>query len=271
MRVYDLSTHSTGGTSVIVVGALLAITIAMIAAAVLGICLYLFESYAEVMGQRLELWLPTPLKTHLQHLLWPQENLQFKRWLTLQFVSGISILLVFALGLWRVALAMAFGWFLHWGLLYQKQRRYRRMALAELPTTLDLLAMLLQSGSSLTAAIAAIAARPDGPLVLEFRYAHQGLQAGHTTASVLTDLASRLPLPEIKIVVATMLHAVKHGAVLAETLRFQAAQRRQEVLLRMERQAQEAPIKLLFPLLTCFFPVSFMLLIGPMLLRFSME
>jgi len=246
-------------------------TACLLAAALIWLSQALFARFGVALGQRVTQWLPPPLQRHLQLLLWPRSPTKCAQWMGIQVCALVVLLSALLFSLLWLAVAIFLVWMLQWVLLYQRQRRYQRQALAELPTNLDLLAMLLQSGSSLTAAIAAIAARPDGPLVLEFRTVHRGLQAGHTTASALSDLAVRLPLPEVKIVVATMLHAVKHGAVLAETLRFQAEQRRQEVLLRMEKQAQEAPVKLLFPLLTCFFPVSFMLLIGPMLLRFSME
>lgn len=54
----------------------------------------------------------------------------------------------------------------------------------------------------------------------------------------------------------------------AETLSGQAEQARNEQQLEAEKLAQEVGVKLLLPLVTCFFPVTFLLILGPIFIGY---
>ena len=53
------------------------------------------------------------------------------------------------------------------------------------------------------------------------------------------------------------------GMSLAPLLRSQAARQRSERFLRAETQAMQASVKLLFPLVACIFPCTFLVLAFP--------
>jgi len=58
---------------------------------------------------------------------------------------------------------------------------------------------------------------------------------------------------------------------MATVLRVQAEQRRSERFQRAEKQAMEAPIKLVGPLILFIFPVTFIVLGFPIVMKFMAE
>jgi tight adherence protein C len=58
------------------------------------------------------------------------------------------------------------------------------------------------------------------------------------------------------------------GASLGSALKAQAEQRRTERFQRAEKQAMEAPVKLIFPLLVFIFPLTFLILGFPIAMKF---
>jgi tight adherence protein C len=57
--------------------------------------------------------------------------------------------------------------------------------------------------------------------------------------------------------------ASKIGTELTNVLEVQAKEMRRRRLQRAEEQSQKAPIKMLFPMVGCMLPPTFMLLLGP--------
>jgi len=68
-----------------------------------------------------------------------------------------------------------------------------------------------------------------------------------------------------------MIQAEKMGASLAKVLSVQAEQRRGERFQRAEKLAMEAPIKLVGPLIIFIFPVTFIVLGFPIVMKFLAE
>ncbi|WP_411361214.1 type II secretion system F family protein [Pseudidiomarina salilacus] len=153
--------------------------------------------------------------------------------------------------------------------LRQLHKRDIRRVVSNWPAVLDLLAMLLQAGLSWRAALHAISEIKTRSLALrQLQIMQQQLNVGITTLVSLEELAQRIPAAEIKVFVAAVAQSQLTGASLAETLQLQAQRIRTEQQLQAEKQAQEMSIKLLLPLVTCFFPVTFLLILGPIFLGF---
>ena len=79
----------------------------------------------------------------------------------------------------------------------------------------------------------------------------------------LRALAARTQLPEIKTVTQALIQAQRHGTPLADTLRVQAAEIREKRRQAIEEKAAKLATKLIFPTVLLFFPVIFVVLIGP--------
>ena len=141
--------------------------------------------------------------------------------------------------------------------------RQHRIARA-LPYDLDLLTLSVEAGLDFTAAIAKVVekGRP-GPLADELSIALKELKLGKTREDALRNLARRCDLPALTSFVQALVHADRLGTPLGKTLRLLSTQMRVERTQRAEKLANEAPVKLLLPLIGCIFPTIFLTLFAP--------
>lgn len=145
----------------------------------------------------------------------------------------------------------------------------RQLIIKALPTYLDFMVMSVEAGLNMAGAISqAVAKGPAGPLKSEFAFVLRDLRAGLTRAEALRRMEERLRLPQISSFVSAVIQAERMGASLGATFRAQAEQRRAERFQRAEKLAMEAPVKLIFPLVAFIFPVTFLVLIFPIAMKF---
>jgi tight adherence protein C len=153
-------------------------------------------------------------------------------------------------------------------LLVRTRTRARREAiLTELPNALDLLAVIVEAGLGLDAALARYAENADGPLAEEIGLLVTELRVGSSRAEVLKRLAERVPAPETKSFVRAVIHADHLGTSLGKTLRTQSQEVRYRRQAVAEETANKAPVKMLFPTVFCIFPVLFVIVLGPVLIN----
>lgn len=147
--------------------------------------------------------------------------------------------------------------------------RRRRAILRALPIYLDFLTMGVEAGLNMAGAIGqAVAKGPPGPLKIEFASVLRDLRAGLTRAEALRRMEARVRLPQMSSFVAAVVQAERMGASLAPTFRSQAEQCRSERFQAAEKLALEAPVKLIFPLVVFIFPVTFLVLMFPIAVKF---
>jgi len=138
-----------------------------------------------------------------------------------------------------------------------------------LPTYLDFLTMSVEAGLNMAGALAqAVAKGPAGPLKNEFAFVLRDLRSGLTRAEALRRMEQRVRLQQISGFVSAVIQAERMGASLAPTFRAQAEQRRAERFQRAEKLAMEAPVKLILPLVAFIFPVTFIVLMFPIAMKF---
>ena len=65
----------------------------------------------------------------------------------------------------------------------------------------------------------------------------------------------------------TLEQAEQIGMNLAPVLRAQSDQRRAERFLRAEKMALQAPVKMLFPMVVCIFPCTFLIIGFPIAIK----
>jgi tight adherence protein C len=99
--------------------------------------------------------------------------------------------------------------------------RARRVR-SELPALLDLLRVSVEAGSSLPKALRDVGARTRGPLAAEWRALGREVALGVPLEAALRSTVERLPIPEVRSLVAALERARRHGAPLADTLASQA-------------------------------------------------
>jgi tight adherence protein C len=138
-----------------------------------------------------------------------------------------------------------------------------------LPSYLDFITMAVEAGLNMTGAISqAMDKGPPGPLKHEFYMVVRDLRSGLPRADALRRMEARLQMVEISSFVGTVIQAEKMGASLGTALRTQAEQRRIERFQRAEKLAMEAPVKLIGPLMMFIFPVTFIVLGFPIVMKF---
>lgn len=146
----------------------------------------------------------------------------------------------------------------------QRQARFEK----EFPFFLDVLVLIMKAGLNFTAALEqAASSMRHGPVQQEFsRYLRES-RAGLARRSALDRLAARVSLPAVTNFVAAVAQAEQTGGSLGEVLTDQAKQRRQERFLRAEKLANQAPVKMLFPLIALLFPTTFIIIGFPIVIQ----
>lgn len=156
--------------------------------------------------------------------------------------------------------------------LSDTRKRRDDAVIRTLPTYLDFLTMCVEGGLNLQGALGqAMEKATPGPLRNEFAVVLRDLRSGLSRSDALRRMAERLDIQEITSFVSSIIQAEKMGASLATVLRVQSDQRRNERFQRAEKQAMEAPVKLVFPLVLFIFPVTFIVLLFPIAMKFISE
>ncbi|TCS37542.1 tight adherence protein C [Paucimonas lemoignei] len=150
--------------------------------------------------------------------------------------------------------------------------RREKEILKALPVYLDFITLAVEAGLNLTGAIKqAMDKGPPGALRNEFQMITRDLRAGVPRADALRRMENRLNMKAITSFVGTVIQAEKMGASLGVALRVQSQQRRIERFQRAEKLAMEAPVKLILPLIAFIFPVTFIVLAFPIVVKFMQE
>jgi tight adherence protein C len=159
--------------------------------------------------------------------------------------------------------AAALGWFVPDLVLYQVAYERTQRMRRELPDSLDLLTISVESGLSFDGALAQVARNAEGPLAGEFFRVLQEMQIGVGRTQAIRAMGDRTDLNDLRQFAAAMVQADAFGIPIANVLRVQAREMRIKRSQRAEEQAQKVPVKILFPLIFCIFPMLMVVILGP--------
>lgn len=138
-----------------------------------------------------------------------------------------------------------------------------------LPGFIDLLALTLESGLDMLAAVERILEKiGPSPLKEEMSVLIQENRLGTSRKEALQHLAHRVNLPDLQSLTSIIIQSDELGTGLAGILRNYSEDMRNRRILRAEEQAGKAPIKLLFPMVIFFFPIVFVIIFGPLAVNF---
>ena len=182
----------------------------------------------------------------------------------LPMVSGKSgviwpvLLLMFALGAILPAL---------W--IRDTRNRRDRDIVRNLPVFLEYLTMCVDAGLNFLGALQqAVEKGPNGAMKNEFRIVLRDIRSGLPRAEALSRMEQRVNLKDITTFVRAVVQAEKMGSSLKSTLQIQAQQRLEERFQRAEKTAMQAPVKLIIPLILFIFPLTFVILLFPIVVKF---
>jgi len=129
--------------------------------------------------------------------------------------------------------------------------------------TIDQLTIVVEAGLGFDAALLRVATTNEGPLASELQHTVEDMRAGVPRDLALKGLAGRTQIPEIRQLVVALTQAQRHGTPLADTLRVQAAELRDKRTQRVEEKAAKLATKMIFPIVFCFLPVFFIIILVP--------
>ena len=143
--------------------------------------------------------------------------------------------------------------------------RARHFAITRaLPYNLDLLTLSVEAGLDFAAALGKVVEKGrKGPLSDELSITLKELKLGKTREEALRNLSARVELQTLTSFVHALIQADKMGTPLGKILRIHSTQMRIERTQRAEKLANEAPVKMLLPLIGFIFPTVFIMLFGP--------
>jgi len=180
------------------------------------------------------------------------------------FAGGVALSCWLRLGFaaWSLGLVGGAAYPLLW--LRDRMRLRQRAIVRGLPYGIDLLTLAVEAGLDFTAALAKVVEKgPKGPLAEELSVAIRELRMGKIREDALRQLARRVDLPPLTSFVQALVQADRMGTPLGKVLRVLSTQMRNERTQRAEKLANEAPVKLVLPLVFFIFPTLFLVLFGP--------
>jgi len=137
-----------------------------------------------------------------------------------------------------------------------------------LPFVMDLLTLSVEAGLDFMSAMQRIVSKDKvDALEEEFLRVLREIQLGKTRRNALRDMATRVDQQDLRSVLNSLVQADELGVGIASILRIQADQIRLRRFERAEKMANEAPVKMLFPLVAFIFPAVFLVLLGPIVLQ----
>lgn len=140
----------------------------------------------------------------------------------------------------------------------------------DIPLMLDLLTLSIEAGVGILSALQlCVTQLPSHALQHHLQITLDDLRTGLNREQAFMRFAQRTDLDEIHAFVSALQQSFELGGSLGPLLRQQAEQRRQERFLLAEKKALEAPVKMLFPLVACIFPCTFLVIGYPLFYQLS--
>lgn len=135
-----------------------------------------------------------------------------------------------------------------------------------LPFVLDLLTLSVEAGMDFMSALQRNCERRKlDALNEELIRMLREIQVGTPRRVALKNLSARSGQSDLVSVAHALIQADELGVSIGSILRIQSEQLRSRRFERAEKLANEAPVKMLGPLLLCIFPAVFVILLGPVL------
>ena len=140
----------------------------------------------------------------------------------------------------------------------------RQLAITNaLPDALDLLVIANEAGLSFESAMQEITSKWDNELAAEFSRALSDMRMGQSRREALAGLGERTGVLDVNTFVSAVNQAESMGVSVGRVLTVQAEELRVKRRQRAQERANQAPVKMMIPLVFLIFPSIFAVLLGP--------
>lgn len=179
-------------------------------------------------------------------------------WLLALRVESYLLLIFFVIVAWRIPVL--------W--LIREQKSRMRLISRKFPFFLDMVGLGLDAGMNLQASVQLTLDHiGSGPLHEEWSKMLAEMRAGQPRAQSLRQLGQRLNLPSVRQLISSIIQGETMGFSLGRIIQVYADQQRSLRLMQAEKQALQAPVKMLFPMAVCIFPCTFIILGFPVVIQ----
>lgn len=185
-------------------------------------------------------------------------------------VMGLDLTLTVRAGL--IFAAVALFTLLPNVVVFVRRHRRRSEVRNQLPDAIDLLEICVSAGLGLDMAWNAVAdefRRVSPMLADEMSLVNLEINLGAPRAEALRHMAQRTGVEDISSLVATLIQSERFGTSVSQALRTYADAMRTERSQRAEEAAEKLMVKMMFPLVLFIFPVMFVVILGPALIRMA--
>ncbi len=157
----------------------------------------------------------------------------------------------------------ALGFMLPQMWLGSKITRRQQAILKALPDALDLMSICVSAGLGFDQAMGKVYEKWDNDLALAFGRVIQEIQVGKTRREALRSMAENMDVPDVTTFVGAIIQADQLGVSISRVLTIQADQMRIKRRQRAQEKAQQAPVKMMIPMVIFIFPSIWIVLLGP--------
>jgi len=183
---------------------------------------------------------------------------------------GFPILLFILFGTWLVVFFIPLGFYLP-DLYYKAEIEKRQQnMLGNFATTVDLMALVIESGLDYMTAFERIVkiAKEKTLLEVEIEKTLNETKLGYSRREALERLAARTGVQDIRSFVGLIVQSDELGTSLVQLLRNFSVDLRFRRLNKAEKLAAQAATKMLIPMFIFIFPVVFIMMLSPMISDF---
>jgi tight adherence protein C len=184
--------------------------------------------------------------------------------LVIRSSSEISLMRLLVTSFLIMTLAVLLPYVMIWRRARQRSRAIQR----SLPDAMDLLVTSIEAGLGIDAAFALVTERSRGPLAEVLSEYLRQVGLGRTRQEALEDIAYRSGADDLIRLAATVAQAAEVGTTIGDVIRIQARELRALRRTRAQEAAQRAPVLMVIPLVFCFLPSMFAVIIVPSLIKF---
>jgi len=176
----------------------------------------------------------------------------------LMMLVDVSFLILGALGGGVIGFMLPEFW------LGRKIKARQKEITRALPDAMDLLVISVEAGLGFDAALARVVAKSDNALTREFARMMAEMRVGRPRREALKEMIARTDVEDLTNFVSALVQAEQLGVSVVQVLVVQADQMRTIRRQRAEEQAQQAPLKMLFPMMGFIFPALCIMILGPL-------
>jgi len=190
----------------------------------------------------------------------------------LLIAAFVAVVLILRIAQPLATILVIFPFFLPELMIWQARKKREFYIMRTFPEIVDLLSLCLSAGLDFTAALKWVTEGRfmfKNPMVEELRKVKDEITLGKSRAQALKNMEQRLGITEVSSLVRTLIIAENMGVSVSDALDRFSVDARERRFHRGERQARVAAIKILFPLIFLILPVVGIVIIGPIVLRFS--